>query len=131
MTEAERLERERNWVATRLNCTVDSVFQELVAVIKSDIASFNKLSGQDDCTTNHLEDRKVTFARANRVSSIFTDGSTIKAGLKYGNSCLSDFTITPKWNEAEMRCDLIIDGEKVSMHRASQKVIGDVLFGYG
>ena len=128
MTEAERLERERDWVATRFNCTVDSVFQELVAVIKSDIASFVRLSGQDDCATNHIEDRKVTFARTNRVSSISTDGKTIKAGLTYGASRSSGFTITPKWNEAEMRCDLIIDGEKVSMYRASQKVIGDVLF---
>ena len=131
MTEAERLERERNWVAARFNCTVDSVFQELVAVIKSDIASFNRLSNQDDCTTNVVEaNRKVTFSYANRVSSISTDGITISAGLRYGRSCLSDFTITPKWNEVEMRCDLIVDGKKMSMHLVSQKVIGEMLFGY-
>ena len=128
MTESERLERERDWVRARFNCTVDSVFKELVAVIESDISSFNKLSGQDDCEINHLEDRKVTFRRGKRVSSLSTDGRTIHVGYMFGNSRLSDLTIKPKWNEAQMRCDLLVEGETISTHRASQKVIGPVLF---
>ena len=44
MTDKERLERERDWLAERFNCTVESVFKELVAVIESDIGSFNKLA---------------------------------------------------------------------------------------
>lgn len=78
MTESERLERERKWVQARFNCTVDSVFETLVAVIKSDIQSFNELFGSDDCPVNDVDDRNVTFSRMKRVSSMSTDGKTIK-----------------------------------------------------
>ena len=128
MTDKERLERERDWVAERFNCTVESVFKEPVAVIESDIGSFNKLAGHDGCTANHIEDRKVTFKRTDRVSSISTDGIIIKVSLMHGHSRLSGFEIRPKWNDTEMYCDLFICDEKVSMHRASQKIVGDVLF---
>ena len=128
MTDKERIERERDWVAARFNCTADSVFKELVAVIESDIGSFNKLSGNDDCTTNYIEDGNITFHRTDRVSAISTNGIIIKVHLMHGRSRLSDFEIKPKWNDTEMYCDLFIDSEKVSMHRASQKIIGHVLF---
>ena len=128
MTDKERLERERDWVRTRLNCTVDSAFKELVAVIESDIAAFNQLSGCDDCEVNHLEDRKVTFARGARVSCLLTDGRTIYVGHTFSNSHLSGVTFSTKWNEAEMRCELVIGGETISMYRASQRAIGPVLF---
>ena len=128
MTDKERLERERDWVAERFNCTVENVFKELVAVIESDIGSFNKLTGRDDCTANHVENKNVTFSRIDRVSSISTDGRIIKVRFMYGHSCLSGFEIRPKWNDTEMYCDLFIGDEKVSMHRASQKIVGDMLF---
>ena len=131
MTEAERLERERDWVKARFDCTVDAVFEELIAVIEFDIRTFNKRVGQREATINHVEDGKVTFSRKERVSSVLIKGKTIKVSITHRNSQLSSFDIRPEWNEDSMDCDLIIDGEKVSMHRASQKVIGDVLFGYG
>ena len=46
MTEPEMLERERKWVATRLNCGRDGMFDELVAVISFDGRAFNKLAGE-------------------------------------------------------------------------------------
>ena len=128
MTDKERLERERDWVAARFNCTVDSVFKELVAVIESDIGTFNKLTGHDECATNHIDDRRVTFSRTGRVASISTNGKTIRADFMHGQSQLSNLEIKLKWNDAGMHCDLFIDGKEVSTHRASQKIIGDVLF---
>ncbi|MCY3671256.1 MAG: hypothetical protein OXH14_09270 [Alphaproteobacteria bacterium] len=129
MTEAERLERERNWVKTRFDCTTDAMFKTLVAVIKSDILSFNKLSGNDDCKWNDVDDQNVTFTRKERVSSISTNGRKIRVSIMFNGCNLSRFEIRTQWNDAEMRCDLFIEEELVSMHRASQKIIGDVLFG--
>ena len=128
MTEQERLERERDWVATRFRCTVDNLFEELVAVIESDIESFIKVSGRDDCKIVRDGDKEVSFKRYNRTVFVSTDGKMIRISPKHGDSWLSCFTINPKWNEDEMRCDLVIDGETISMHRASQKIIGRVLF---
>ena len=128
MTGSERLERERKWVQARFNCTVDSVFETLVAVIKSDIQSFNELSGSDDCSANDVDDRNVTFSRIKRVSSMSTDGKTIKVFVVHDGRRLSDFEIRPKWNEEDLNCDLFIGSKEVSMHCASQKVIGPVLF---
>ena len=128
MTDKERLDRERNWVETRLNCTVDNTFKELIAVIVSDIASFNRLSGQNDCKISREHEREVIFSRGSRAAGVSTDGSAINVMQMYGGSRLSDFKIKPKWSDDEMQYDLIIDGEKVSMHRASQRIIGDVLF---
>ena len=108
MTENKQLERERNWVKARFDCNVDAVFEELVAVIESDIGVFNKLSGKDDCAVRHIRDGKVTFSRDKRVISISTDGKTITVEFMHGDCRLSsDFTIKSKWNPVEMHCDFV------------------------
>ncbi|MCY3703524.1 MAG: hypothetical protein OXG16_12685 [Rhodospirillales bacterium] len=131
MSDKERIARERDWVKARFECTVDSVFQELVSVVDSDVKSFNKLSGRNACEIKRVEDRKTTVALAERVAFVSTDGKVIRAGILHGRSSLSDFEIRAEWNEADLHCDLFIEGEKVSMHRASQKIIGSVLFPRG
>ena len=128
MTENERIERERKWVLERFNCTIESVFETLTAVIESDIASYNKLRGGEYCTVRKVDGKNVTFSYGNRVSSLTIDGALLRAE-HICNSChLFSLEIQSKWNEDAMNCDLFIDGEKVSMHRASQKIIGAVLF---
>ena len=127
-TGKERLERERGWVKARFECTADSIFQTLIAVMDSDVASFNKLCDDDGCTVNRVSEREVTFARNQRVAAVLTDGVDIWAEVYFNRSRLSRIDIESKWNDAEMHCDLFIDKELVSMHRASQKIIGGVLF---
>ncbi len=128
MTDKERLERERDWVEARFRCTVDTVFKTLIAVIESDIGSFSKLSGNNDCEIKHVDDRNVTFSRMARVSTVSTNGRDIRAKHEFNGCELFKIEIASKWNEADMQCDLFIEGQKVSMHRASQKIIGSVLF---
>lgn len=62
------------------------------------------------------------------MSSVSTNGKTIKARVEHNRCRLSDFEIRPKWNEDDMNCNLFVNSKKISMHRASQKVIGPVLF---
>ena len=128
-TENERFERESKWVKARFECTIDSVFEALVFVIESDVASFNKLAGKEECTVNRLNEHEVTFRRGSRVAAVQTNGAGLYAQLFLNRSQeLKRTAIELKWNDVEMNCDLFIDGEKVSLHRASQKIIGDVLF---
>ncbi len=131
MTDQERVDRERDWVSARFNCSTENVFKTLIAVIKSDVASFNKLSGSDDCRENRVDDLNWTFSRFGRVASVSTNGRAIRSVLEYNGCTLFRIEIESRWNEDDMNCDLFIDGEKLSMHRVSQKIIGEVLFGDG
>jgi len=36
--------------------------------------------------------------------------------------------MTSKWDEDRLQCDLYFDNKQVSMHLASQKIIGPLLF---
>ena len=128
MMDSETLERERDWVEARFRCTVDAVFKTLIAVIESDIGSFSKMSGSNDCEINHVDDRNVTFSRMGRVSTVSANGRAIMAKHEYNGFELFKIQIASKWNETDMHCDLFIEGQEESMHRASQKIVGDVLF---
>ena len=131
MTDDERIEREREWVKARYACTVDAAFKTLVAVIESDVQSFNRLSSNDDCEVKHVDYRTVTFSRGSRVTAVSISGQTIEVRPMRSNAILKVIHITPKWNEESMSCDLVIDGKAMSMHRASQRAIGDILFPRG
>ena len=131
MTDAERLEREREWIKTRFECTGDAIFRALVAVMGADVESFNKLSGADECSVNRISGREVTFARNDRAASVSTDGTAIWAQVTSNGHTFERIDIESKWNDAEMNCDLFIDSEPVSIYRASQKIIGSVLFPNG
>ncbi|MDE0254457.1 MAG: hypothetical protein OYG32_06645 [Rhodospirillaceae bacterium] len=127
-TEQERFKRESGWVKARFECTGDSIFQTLIAVMESDVASFNKLAGEAECTVNRNGGREVKFVRGQRVAAVVTDGSAIWAEVYSNAHQMSRIDVESKWNDAKMTCDLFIEGEQVSMHRASQKIIGGVLF---
>ncbi|MYH35647.1 MAG: hypothetical protein F4027_16390 [Rhodospirillaceae bacterium] len=127
-TKKERFERESGWVKARFECTADSIFQALVFVMESDVASFNKLAGEEECTVNRVSEREVTFRRNHRVAAVLTDGVGMRAEVYFNQSQVMRIDIKSKWNDVEMNCDLFIDDEQVSMHRASQKIIGHVLF---
>ena len=128
MTDKERIAREREWVKARLECTVEAAFKTLVAVMESDVKSFNRLSENDDCKVVHVDFRTVTFSRGGRVVAVSPAGQAIEVKPFHHNVILEVISIEPKWNEETMSCDLVIDGETMSMRRASQRAIADVLF---
>ena len=83
--------------------------------------SASKVDPTQSLEINGLPNRSASNLRADQQT-------TITVQFRYGETRLSnDFTIKPRWNDVEMRSDLLIYGERVSMHRASQKIIGDVL----
>lgn len=127
-TEQERFRRESGWVKARFECIGDSIFQALIAVMESDVASFNKLAGAEECAVSRNGGREVKFVRNQRVAAVLTDGSAIWAEVYFSAHQMSRIDIESKWNDAKMTCDLFIEREQVSMHRASQKIIGGVLF---
>lgn len=134
MSDQAHLDREKDWVEARLNCTVEAAFKMLVTIIKSDIEKYNELSGHRTYEADHVGDDRVIFKRANgdissKVASLSVAGGRVMtASISINGTDISKFQIKPDWNKREMKCDLYIGDERVSMHRASQKIIGEVLF---
>ena len=135
MTETGRMKHERDWVQRRYNCTVDRIFEELVAVIRSDVDEFNKLAHEDDQAgfNDEKEGRVVVYLDGMRAI-LRKDADVIKVHVSrpiqiVKNTEPISFEVEPQWNEETMSCDLLIGEETVStMKQASQKIIGDVLF---
>ena len=123
-------------MATRFHCTVHRVFKKLVTIIESDIKRFNELAEKKTYGTIKADEQNVIIGRVSecpnthngRVACVSTDGRTIPVSKRIDGADLPGFTINPDWNDREMDWDLYIGEEKVSVYRASQKIIGDMLF---
>ena len=131
MTDKETTKHESEWVKARFNYTAEKVFEQLVTVIESDIRAFSKMDGSHDCEVNRIDASNYTFKRKERVAMLTIHDNMFKSTVHCGSVELSDskVEITPKWNEETLCCDLMMDGKKISIHRASQKIVGNVLFG--
>ena len=51
------------------------------------------------------------------------------ASIKVTRDRRSRLTITPRWNEKTLACDLLVGGKPLSVSQISQKVLGDYHFG--
>ena len=130
MIDKEVIQRESEWVKTRLNCTAEQVFDQLLTVIESDIRVFSKMNGSEDCEVTRDGERSCTFRRGTQMVNLAMHGSVFKSTAYCGNAVLSDSAveIVPKWNDEELSCNLMMDGVEISIYRASQKIIGNLLF---
>jgi len=131
MTDKETTRRESEWVKARFNCTAEKVLEQLVTVNVSDIRAFSRMAGSDACEMNRIDGLNCIFKRRERVAMLAMHGNMFKSIAYCGSAELSDsrVEITPKWNDGELCCDLMMYGKKVSIHRARQKIVGNVLFG--
>lgn len=136
MTEEERekLERQKDWVKARYNCTVEAIFSHLFDVVKCDVKLFNDLDRRTvyECTyakdstdvflvlpieTSYGKNPIVRFSRHNKYMQI--------------SPCEGeDFKVTPQWHEDDLECKLTIDCDpkQYTCPQISQKAIGGLLF---
>ena len=130
-----------NWVLARANCTLEGIFDELTSVMESDIREFNNLSPKrsDDriFDSSPIQDTEFEVSRVplNAVRGRMRagqDGILVQkagASIKVTRDRGSLLTITPRWNEETLACDLLVGGKPLSVSQISQKVLGDYLFG--
>ena len=130
-----------NWVLARANCTLDGIFDELTRVLESDIREFNDLSPKkrDDRMFDSSPIRDAAF-EVYRVSHS-TIGERRRAGqdgilvqkasasIKVTRDRGDFLTITPRWNEETLACDLLVGGKLFSVWQISQKILGEFFFG--
>ena len=130
MKKQERLRRESEWVKARLRCSPENVFEQIFEVIKADIKTFGELSDNESCKIDRTRKNIYTFSHRNRLARFSMEGATFIAEPHCTDLDISDgaIRITMKWNEAKMRCDLIVDDKRISVHRISQMLLADILF---
>ena len=132
MTDEEINADADRWVLARANCTLEGIFDELTSVMESDIREFNNLSPKrrDNRIFDSSPIQNTTFevyrtGVGQDVILVQKAGASIKVTRDRG----SLLTITPRWNEETLACDLLVGGKPLSVSQISQKVLGDYLFG--
>ena len=120
------------WVLARATCTLEWIFDDITRRMESDIREFNNLSPKrrDDRIFDSSPIQNTTFEVYRKgvgqdVILVQKAGASIKVTRDRG----SLLTITPRWNEETLACDLLVGGKPLSVSQISQKVLGDYLFG--
>ena len=131
------LDRERpNWVDERARCTLEAKFEELIGAVRFDIDQINRqISTRRHGQLFTIEERdgsKVQVRRFPeghpRTASGYVTFELERTRLVVhlpGEVC---FDIVPQWNETELRCDLLVEGEVLELWRISQKALGSFFF---
>ena len=133
MTLEERKERERKqkeWVKSRLECTVKKVYENLVTSIKDDVDVYKKLSGKANIEIT--EDVNTVVTKINDYGEkvfvcIAIRGSHIEVSNKSGDV----LTVVPRWDRERTECLLLVDNDDTSLSypQISKMAIGSLLFG--
>ena len=133
---------EANWVRARANCTLEWIFLEITTEMGTDIKGFNDLPPQNrrdrlfDSTLIRDSGLKVSRVSQNPVGDMVVVNaddfvlvektSTHITAKRTGHDSL---TITPRWNEETLLCDLLVGGRPLSVWQISQRILGDFFFG--
>ena len=125
-----------NWVNERARCTLEAKFEELIEAVRFDVEEVKKAvssvrhgqlfsieSDEKGCVrVRRYPDKRpddssgnVTFALSRRKITVHLPGEI-------------SFEIVPRWNEAQVQCDLLVDGEPLELWRISQKALGNFFF---
>lgn len=129
-------EERPNWVDERARCTLEAKFKELIETARFDVKAANKAvsavrHGQL-FVVEEIADREVKIRRYPEQHPRDTTGYvTFALSIRRITVHLPgqrSFDVVPKWNEPEVRCDLLVEGEPLPLWRISQKALGDFFF---
>ena len=121
-----------NWVLARANCTPEWIFFGITCAMESDIRKFNDLPPQN--RLNRSFDSTPIRDTAFKVFRVSHENDFILVqrshmGITVERAGNASFTITPRWNEETLACDLLVGGKLFSVYQISQKILGEFFFG--
>ena len=141
MTNKEIKSDADGWVLARATCTLEWIFDEITNTMESDIREFNNLSPKrrydrrfdsSPIQDTAFEVYRVPLNAVRGRMKAGQDGILVQkagASIKVTRDRVSLLTITPRWNEETLTCDLLVEGEPVSIWQISQKILGNFFFG--
>ena len=127
-----------NWVAARGSCTVESVAEDLRKVIEHDINEVNALADRLNLWTFETEElgdrlivKPVRDDNPNRNNPFVAfekreDGIRVYGLLATGQlrrEQLPEITITPRWNDAELKREVLVNGEPRELWQISKRAL--------
>ena len=132
MTDEETNADADHWVLARANCTLEWIFFEITDAMGSDIRKFNDLPPQN--RLNRSFDSTPIRDTAFKVFRVSHEKDFIlvqksHTGITVERAGDAFFTITPRWNDETLTCDLLVGGKSHSIQQISQKILGEFFFG--
>ena len=125
-----------NWVDERGRCTLSSKFDEVIEAVRYDVEQVNKIvqgvrHGQlfavKECREGYVQVCRYSETRPNDSSGYVTF-KLCKRKIVVHLPGEITFDVIPRWNEEEIRCELLIDGKPQELWSISQKVLGGFFF---
>ena len=121
-----------HWVRARANCTLEWIFFEITDAMESDIKEFNNLPPQNrrerSFDSTPIRDTAFKVFRVSHENDFILVQKS-HMGITVERAGDASFTITPRWNDETLTCDLLVGGKSHSIHQISQKLLGDFFFG--
>ena len=129
---------EINWVAARGSCSVNRVLKDLSDVIERDVAEINTLASELHLWTfEAVEEGDKLIVKPNRDAGSFQnqqfvafekreDGIRVFGLLATGvrrREQLPEFTITPRWDDATLTRELLVNGEPHELWQISKRAL--------
>lgn len=135
----------KDWVKSRAKCAPEDTLHDLIGQLKQDIQEYNQLGSEkrqkrkvesdlvDETftvrckveVTNHRG--TYTIDDENRISDVVKvkwTGTSIRA-CRNGRMHME---ITPRWNSASQKCDLVVDENVHDIWQISEMILGDFMF---
>ena len=137
-----------NWVAARAACTLEHCFKGLAERVRSDVRKFNGLTPATRRDRQFLVediDSGVAVVRARNVPDHRSrsgvtpvrdpDFETDCVRIEHGNGRITarrkpdfEMSVTPRWNDGTLTCDLFVDDVPVPVWKASARILEPYLF---
>ena len=126
-----------NWVDERGRCPLSSKFDELIEAVRYDVEQVKKIvpavrhgqlfAVEERHTKGCVQVRRYPETRPNDSSGYVTFELRKRKIVVHLPGEIT-FDVIPRWNEEEVRCELLIDGKPQELWRVSQKTLGGFFF---
>ena len=129
-----------NWVKARADCNIDLTFEALFGLVQRDAKQANGIDTLTEGRFKYSVQKEYggavpmfSVARQMNGSPVATVRFEmlpleLRVSRTRGRNRDDGFSVTPRWNESECKCDLFIGDEPHELWQVSQKALEPLFF---
>lgn len=133
------LEEPPNWVKARADCNLDLTFEALFTLARRDAAEANEIDALTEGRFKYPIQREAGGAYSMFSVCRQMNGSPVdkvlferlQLEIRVSRTRGEGFSVTPRWNEDECKCDLFIGDEPFEVWQVSRKALEPLFFRSG
>ena len=128
--EQKELERQKEWVKARLNCTIQGVLNCLATTLRYDVNTYNDSVQNHQFEVSNIDGNIGVVIRKTGNRESFVEVRIKDSIIQVSRNNEQILTVTPQWDENSLECKLLVDGNDtpLSYPQISQRAIGGFLF---